>query len=305
MKKKLPFTGLCTALVTPFRENDARTVDETALAALIERQIEGGADALLLLGTTGEAPTIEKDERETVLRLAVETVRGRIPVVAGCGSNSTRTAVRYAEQAEKLGCDALLCVTPYYNKAPAEGLARHFEAVADAVSLPLILYNVPSRTGVDIPMRVYERLAEHPAVVGVKEASGNIRNASELCARFGDSLAVYAGNDAEIVPVCALGGAGAVSVASNLFPGPLSLLCRRMREGRTAEAAAIQKALIPLADALFSEVNPVPVKAACSVMGLCSDAVRLPLSELSPAQKAPLARALERFGEQTGPAETV
>ncbi len=295
MKKKLPFKGLCTALVTPFLPDGDRAPDLDALDRLIEFQIAGGADALLILGTTGEAATVRDDEREIILRRAVETVRGRVPVVAGCGSNSTPTAVRYALQAEEAGCDAVLSVTPYYNKATKEGLVRHFEAVADAGSLPVILYNVPSRTGVDIPMAVYEKLAVHPSVAGVKEASGDIRRAGALCAAFGEDLAVYAGNDAEIVPVCALGGKGAFSVASNLFPAPLSLLCRRMRDGKTEEAARIQRALCPLADALFSEVNPVPVKAACAMMGLCSDAVRLPLTELSPALREPLSRAAEGF----------
>lgn len=293
MKKKLPFAGLCTAMVTPFTP-DGSAVDWDALVRMTERQIEAGADALLFLGTTGEAPTVTAGERTGILSLAVKTAAGRVPVIAGCGSNDTSSAVRMAEEAEKLGCDALLAVTPYYNKTTPAGLLRHYEAIADAAELPLILYNVPSRTGVDLPLDVCKRLAEHPRIAGVKEASGDIRKTARILASCGESFAVWAGNDAEIVPVMALGGAGAVSVASNLFPEAVGRICRLMRAGDCKEAAVLQLAMLPLHDALFSSVNPIPVKAACAMLGLCSPAVRLPLAPLDPSQTEALREELGR-----------
>lgn len=299
MKKKLPFAGLCTAMVTPFTPDGAR-VDKEALVRMTQRQIESGADALLFLGTTGEAPTVTDGERAEILALAVETVGGRIPVIAGCGSNDTSRAVRLAGEAEAAGCDALLCVTPYYNKTTPAGLVRHFETVAGASELPLILYNVPGRTGVDMPVEVCRRLSEHPRIVGIKEASGNIHKAAELLAACGESLAVWAGNDAEAVPVMALGGSGVISVASNLFPRAVRDLCRRMERGDVRGAAAIQLTMLPLIDALFSAVNPIPVKAACAAMGLCSPALRPPLFPMEDDLRRRLEDALIRAGEILG-----
>lgn len=296
MKKKLPFAGLCTAMVTPFTP-DGSHVDEDALVRMTERQITSGADALLFLGTTGEAPTVTDEERAAILALAVKTAGGRIPVIAGCGSNDTARAARLAEEAEAAGCDALLCVTPYYNKTTPAGLVRHFEIVADASKLPLILYNVPGRTGVDMPVEVCRRLSEHPRIVGIKEASGNIRKAAEILASCGESLALWTGNDAETVPVMALGGSGVISVASNLFPDAVRDLCRRMERGDVRGAAALQLAMMPLIDALFSAVNPIPVKTACAVLGLCSPALRPPLCPMEDALRLRLEDALSRAGE--------
>ncbi len=294
MKKILPFSGLCTALVTPFVP-DGSSVDAQALVRLIEFQIAGGADAVLILGTTGEASTVRDDERREILSLAVRTAAGRIPIVAGCGSNDTAHAVRLAREAEDEGCSALLSVTPYYNKTTPSGLVRHYEEIAGSTGLPLILYNVPNRTGVDIPLSVYEKLARHPRIAGVKEASGDIRKIARLTAEYGDSFAVWTGNDAETVPVLAMGGAGVFSVVSNLFPEEVSAVCRRMREERHGEAVRIWKDLLPLADALFSEVNPIPVKEACAMLGLCSAAVRLPLVGMSEENRRKLKDALEAF----------
>lgn len=297
MKKKLPFTGLCTAMVTPFTP-DGSALDRDALVRMTERQIEAGTDALLFLGTTGEAPTVGDGERAELLSLAAETVRGRVPLIAGCGSNDTSRAVGWAKAAEEAGCDGLLCVTPYYNKGTDEGLIRHFEAVADASSLPLILYNVPGRTGSDLRVPLCRRLAGHPRIVGIKEASGDIRRCAGLIAECGDDFAVWAGNDAEAVPVMALGGAGVISVVSNLYPEAVCRMCRRMNSGDFAGAARIQLALLPLIDALFSEVNPVPVKCACSMMGLCSPALRLPLSGMEEKKRIRLAEELARAEER-------
>ena len=293
MKKKLPFTGLCTAMVTPFTQ-DGSDIDRDALVRMTERQIRAGTDALLFLGTTGESPTVSDGERAELLSLAVETSGGRTPVIAGCGSNDTVRAVGYARAAEKAGCDGILCVTPYYNKGTAEGMIRHFEAVADASSLPLILYNVPGRTGSDLLLPLCKRLAEHPRIVGIKEASGNIKRCAGLIADCGEDFAVWAGNDAEAVPVMALGGAGVISVASNLYPEAMRRMCRRMEEGDLRGAARIQLALLPLIDALFSEVNPVPVKCACAMLGLCSPALRLPLSAMEERNRIRLEEELAR-----------
>ena len=293
MKKKLPFSGLCTAMVTPFSP-DGSAVDREALVRMTERQIEAGADALLFLGTTGEAPTVTDAERAEILTLAVKTAAGRIPVIAGCGSNDTSRAIRLAKDAEERGCDAVLCVTPYYNKTTPEGLIRHFEAVAGASDLPLILYNIPGRTGMDMSPDVCRRLSEHPRIAGIKEASGNVRKAAAILAACGDSLAVWAGDDALTVPVMALGGAGVISVASNLCPGAVRALCRRMEEGDVRGAAALQLAMAPLNDALFSAANPIPVKAACAVMGLCSPSLRPPLYPMNETLRLRLEAELSR-----------
>ena len=297
MKKKLPFTGLCTAMVTPFSQ-DGASVDRDALVRMTERQIEGGADALLFLGTTGEAPTVNDEERADLLSLAVRVVRGRIPVIAGCGSNDTSRAVAHATAAERAGCDGLLAVTPYYNKGTDEGVIRHFEAIADAASLPLILYNVPGRTGSDLLVSLCRRLSEHPRIVGIKEASGDIRRCARLIAECGEDFAVWAGNDSEAVSVMALGGSGVFSVVSNLYPEAVKEMCRRMKAGDTRGAARIQMILLPLIDALFSEVNPVPVKCACSLLGLCSPALRLPLSAMEEKKRIRLAEEMDRAGER-------
>ena len=293
MKKKLPFTGLCTAMVTPFSP-DGSSVDRDALVRMTERQIEGGADALLFLGTTGEAPTVNDEERADLLSLAVGTVGGAIPVIAGCGSNDTSRAVSHAKAAEAAGCDGLLAVTPYYNKGTSEGVVRHFEAIADAADLPLILYNVPGRTGSDLSVSLCRRLSEHPRIVGIKEASGDIRRCARLIADCGEAFAVWAGNDSEAAAVMALGGSGVFSVASNLFPEAVKEMCRRMETGDLSGAARIQLALLPLIDALFSEVNPVPVKTACAMLGLCSPALRLPLSAMEEKNRIRLAEETDR-----------
>ncbi len=277
------FVGCATALVTPFRDGD---IDRDAFIALLRRQLSAGVDALVICGTTGESPTLSDEEKRWLFTTAVAESRHHakahnrspIPVIAGTGSNNTARAVVFSRLAAECGCDGLLVVTPYYNKASDTGLIRHYETVADATDLPLILYHVPSRTGCRLTPAVCAALSEHPRIVGLKDATGDLTFTSRVRAACGDGFAIYAGNDAETVPILSLGGCGAISVVSNLLPERVVNLCRLFREGKVAEASREQIALLPLSDALFSDVNPIPVKYALSRLGLCSDEMRLPLA---------------------------
>ncbi len=277
------FRGCATALVTPFRGGE---VDRDAFLSLLRRQLTAGVDALVICGTTGESPTLTDQEKEWLFATAVEESRRHAaetgssptPVIAGTGSNNTARAVVLSRLAADCGCDGLLVVTPYYNKASDTGLVRHYETVADATDRPLILYHVPARTGCRLTPAVCAALADHPRIVGLKDATGDLTFTARVRAACGDRLPVYAGNDAETVPVLSLGGLGVISVVSNLCPGRMVRLCRLFREGRVPEASREQLALLPLCDALFSDVNPIPVKYALSRMGLCTDEVRLPLA---------------------------
>ena len=295
----LLFEGCGTALVTPMKSSPASgggytppAVDYDAFTRLVRRQIAGGADALIVCGTTGESPTLTDEEKRNLFSIAVSEARAArrgdagadgqvmqksIPVIAGTGSNNTLRAIALSRMAEKVGCDGLLVVTPYYNKASPAGLVAHYTAIADAVSLPIILYHVPSRTGCRLPVEVCAALAAHPRIVGLKEASGQVDFAARVAGLCGDSLPLYSGNDDMTVPLMSLGGRGVISVVSNLYPGKVSRMCQAFREGDTATAARIQAELLPLCDALFADVNPIPVKAALSMLGLCQDALRLPL----------------------------
>ncbi len=277
------FTGCATALVTPFRAGE---LDRASFIALVRRQLDADIDGLVICGTTGESPTLTDQEKEWLFTTAVRESRRRasetgvspIPVIAGTGSNNTARAVALSRLAADCGCDGLLVVTPYYNKASDTGLVRHYETVADATPLPLILYHVPARTGCRLTPSVCAILSDHPRIVGLKDATGDLTFTARVRAACGDRLAMYAGNDAETVPVLSLGGLGVISVVSNLCPARMVRLCRLFREGRVAEASREQIALLPLCDALFSDVNPIPVKYALSRMGLCADEVRLPLA---------------------------
>ncbi len=272
--KQLVFRGAATALITPFRDGE---LDFPALRELIEFQIREGIDALVIAGTTGEAPTLSDREHKACLSFAAETVNGRVPLIAGTGSNDTRHAIEMSKFACSCGCDALLWVTPYYNRATEEGLIRSYLALADSVDRPGILYNVPSRTGVNLSLPVYRALADHPNIVAVKEASGDVGVAANILSELGDKLAVYSGNDDITVPLLSLGGAGVISVISNLLPARLSRMCHLYWDGNTAETSAEQLTLLPLIRALFAEVNPIPVKCAAAMMGLCREEYRLPL----------------------------
>ncbi len=292
--KILPFSGAATALVTPFCADGS--VDFAALERLIEFQIENRTDALLFLGTTGEASTLSERERSSVISFAVEKVARRVPVIIGTGSNDTAHAVRLTQEACRLGADSVLVVTPYYNKCSEEGLFAHYAVVAEASTRPVILYTVPSRTGVHIPLPLYRRLAALENVVAVKEASGNLSSVCDVCAEIGEGLHVYSGNDELTLPVLSLGGKGVISVAGNLVPGAMHDLCRSFFDGDMGRARQIQHQLTPLIHGLFSEVNPIPVKAALSLMGLCGSTMRLPLSPLSEAKEASLKKTLSEYG---------
>ena len=287
------FRGVATALITPFRGG---AIDYDALAHLIEFQIEGGIDALVIAGTTGEPSTLTDEEHRRLLRFAAEQVAGRVPMIAGTGSNDTRHAAELSRFACECGYQALLVVTPYYNKASDEGLIQSYRYIADNVGRPIILYNVPARTGVKISMPVYRALAEHPNIVAVKEASGDLGAAARLIAELGHKLTVYSGNDDVTVPLLSLGGIGTISVLSNLMPKEVSAMCHSYFSGDVKTAAAEQLRLLPLIDALFAEVNPIPVKFAAARMGLCREEYRLPLCSPSFATKSRITEAMAGVG---------
>lgn len=277
MKKTCLFEGVATALVTPTNESG---VDYESLGKLIDWQIASGVQALVVCATTGEAPTLSDDEHCKVLEFAIARAQGRVPIIAGTGSNDTRHAIMMTNYACTIGADGILTVTPYYNKATQTGLLRSFEAIADASTKPMILYNVPSRTGVNIEPKTVLALSKHPNIVGIKEASGNISQIVELFSLVDDRFAVYSGNDDQIVPILSMGGKGVISTVSNVLPRQTAELCRLWFEGKTAESAALQCKMLPLINALFSQVNPIPVKAALAKMGRCEDFVRLPLTPM-------------------------
>ena len=288
------FTGCATALITPFRGGE---IDQTAFVHLLRRQIEGGVDALVVAGTTGESPTLTDDEKKWLFTTTVETVAAsgrRIPVIAGTGSNNTRRAVELSRLAEGCGCDGLLVVTPYYNKASEEGLIAHYEAITKATSLPVIPYHVPSRTGCKMSPAACKRLSALPRMAGLKDATGDLSFTARVASLCGDSLPLYSGNDDLTLPVLSLGGLGVISVVSNLCPEAMTNLCRLWREARTVEATALQLSLIPLCDALFCEVNPIPVKAAMEMLGLCTAEVRLPLAAADEGVRKRVGEAWEK-----------
>ena len=275
MKQEI-FRGIATALATPMELDGA--IDYEAYGRLIDWQIDAGVAGLVACGTTGESATMTEAEHKEVIRFTVERAAGRVPVIAGTGSNCTAKAVAMTQYACSVGADACLLVTPYYNKATQAGLIAHYTAIADASDKPLILYNVPSRTGCNLLPATCAALADHPRIAAVKEASGNIGQIVEVAALAGDRLAIYSGNDDHIVPVLSMGGSGCISVLSNVVPREAQALCRRFFAGDVAGAAALQCKLLPLVNALFSEVNPIPVNAALAAMGFGKGGVRLPLT---------------------------
>lgn len=291
--KKPVFTGIGTAMVTPMTEAG---VDFAAFARLIERQLAAGIDALIICATTGEAPTLTDEEHIECIRFAAELAHGRCPIVAGTGSNYTDHAVEMSIKARDVGADALLCVTPYYNKCTQRGLVESYTKIASATDLPLIVYNVPSRTGVNIRPETYEKLAAHPNIVGIKEANGDISSVVDTMRRVSGSLALYSGNDDQIVPLMSMGGVGCISVLSNLLPAETREICTRFFAGDVAGAAALQMKYKPLIDALFCETNPIPVKAALHLMGLSSDYARLPLTTMEPQNLERLAAEMWKVG---------
>ena len=289
MTKNPIFRGAATALVTPLNENG---VDYVELERLINWQIEQGIDALVIAGTTGESSTLTDEEHRELFRRAIKMIDGRVPAIAGTGSNDTAYAIDLTKYACELGYDAMLVVTPYYNKATQKGLIQMFTAIADASTKPLILYNVPSRTGVDIAPSTYAALADHPQIRAIKEASGNLSKVAETAHLVGDKLDIYSGNDDQIVPILALGGAGVISVLSNPMPKETSRMCHAFFEGNVEESRKLQLDLIPLINALFCEVNPIPAKAAMAAMGFCQDYLRLPLTSMEEGNKAKLLKLM-------------
>ena len=288
MKKPL-FTGACTALVTPFLENN---VNYPMLEQLLRRQIDAGIRAVVICGTTGEAPTLSDAEKLELFRRAKAYVGSDCLIIAGTGSNSTKHTLELSLSAEKMNVDALLLVSPYYNKANPEGLYQHYETVARSVDLPIILYNVPSRTGLDMPVSVYERLSALTNIAGVKEASNNITKITQIRRFCGGNLPIWSGNDDQITPAMSLGAAGVISVVSNIAPIETQAMALAALNGDFDTAAALQIELQPLVDALFSDVNPIPVKAAMGMIGFDCGPCRLPLGPLSPEKIVQLKSAL-------------
>ena len=292
MKKEV-FRGIGTAMITPMTENG---VDYAAMERLIERQIEAGIDALIVCATTGEAPTLSDEEHIELIRFSVEKAAGRAPIIAGTGSNYTDHAIEMSKKARDVGADALLCVTPYYNKCTQRGLVESYTAIADATDLPLIVYNVPGRTGVNIKPETYEKLAEHPNIVGIKEANGDISSVVDTMRRVSGRLSMYSGNDDQIVPIMSMGGVGCISVLSNVVPAETREIATRFFAGDVKGAAELQMKYKPLIDALFCEVNPIPAKAAMHLMGLASDYARLPLTKMEPLNLERLRKAMRDVG---------
>lgn len=287
------FKGSATALVTPFDRQGE--LDEPALLALIDWQLRCGTDALVVCATTGECATLSDREWSRVVSLAVERAAGRVPVIAGTGRNDTIHALRLGQEAKALGADAVLTVTPYYNKTTQQGLLRHYLFLAEGVELPMLLYNVPSRTGMSFRAETYAALAEHPNIYGVKEASGDFGLILKTRALCPEDFALYSGNDDQIVPILALGGLGVISTAANVVPAEVHALCAGFFRGDLPEARAIQLRLQPLIQALFLEVNPIPVKAALAAMGRMEETVRMPLTTLGPAARRALEQAMDEL----------
>ena len=291
--KPCVFTGSAVAIVTPFCGDG---VDLEAFDRLIERQIQGGTDAIVVCGTTGEAATLSYNERMALIERCVRTVDRRVPVIAGSGTNSTASSIALSKAAQSAGVDALLTVTPYYNKTSQAGLVAHFTAMAEAGGIPVILYNVPSRTGLNIAPETALELSKHPLINGIKEASGNISQVAKVAALCGDALNIYSGNDDQVVPLLALGGKGVISVVSNVAPELVHNCCQAFFDRDTAKACALQLEMLPLEEALFCEVNPIPVKYAMNVLGWNAGECRLPLVEPSDAHKAKIEQALLAAG---------
>ena len=289
------FEGAGVALVTPFQDNGE--IDYNRLEELVEEQIAGGTDAIVACGTTGEASTMTHEEHLDVISYVCQVTKGRIPVIAGTGSNCTETAIYLSQEAEKRGADVILVVSPYYNKATQKGLIAHFTAVANSVKIPMIVYNIPSRTGVNIkPVTLAAMLTQVDNIVGVKEATGNISEAAELMSLTDGKLDLYSGNDDQTVPLMSLGGKGVISVLSNIAPRQTHQICQEFMSGNVKESCRLQLEAIPLIKALFCEVNPIPVKAAFKIMGKSTGPLRMPLTEMEPENQEILRAAMKAYG---------
>ena len=293
MKEKTIFQGVATAIVTPMNKNG---VDYDAFGRLIDWQIEQGINGLVVAGTTGEGSTLSDEEHREVLAYAVKRINGRVPCIAGTGSNDTAYAIELTKYACSIGCDAMLVVTPYYNKATQKGLVKMFNAIADASTKPIIVYNIPSRTGVNIEPATFVELAKHPRIAAIKEASGNLSKMVEEFALLDGSLDIYSGNDDQIVPTLSMGGKGVISVLSNIMPKETVAMCDAFYAGDVATAAKMQCKYLPLIQALFCEVNPIPVKAALAAMGRMEGVIRLPLTEMEEDHQEKMVSIMRGFG---------
>lgn len=292
--KNTIFTGAGIAIITPFNADGSINFDE--LGRMIDDQIENGTDAIIICGTTGESATMTDDEHLDSIKFAVKHVAGRVPVIAGTGSNDTRYAVELSKEAEAAGADALLVVTPYYNKTTQKGLIAHYTAIADAVNVPIILYNVPSRTGVNFDVATLKELSKHKNIAAIKEASGNISYVAKIAAACGDDLDIYSGNDDMVVPIMSLGGKGVISVASHVIPKQMHDMVKLCVENNFAEATKLQVEYLDLINDLFIEVNPIPVKEAMNMVGWNAGSCRLPLIDMTDDHKAKLRATLEKHG---------
>ncbi len=291
--KQPVFTGSGAAIITPFTNKE---IDYPALARLLDFQLENGTDAIVVCGTTGEAASMSYEERRRAIEFTVQHVNGRVPVIAGTGSNNTENAIALSDDAVQAGADALLVVTPFYNKATQRGLIRHYTAIADAASKPVILYHVPSRTGVTCTAETYAALARHPSIVGVKEAGGDlslVQKTRELCP---EDFCIWSGNDDETAPIMLFGGKGVISVAANVMPKEMHELTRACLSGDFVSAGKMQLRLRRLCEALFWEVNPIPVKTALALMGYCQEVFRLPMCEMVPENREKLKAVLTEYG---------
>lgn len=288
--KKIPFKGACVAIITPFDETG---INFAELGRIIDNQIANHTDAICITGTTGETATLNDAEHKAAIKFAVEHVNGRVPVIAGTGSNDTNYAIQMSQYAEKVGVDAVLLVTPYYNKCTQKGLVAHYMKIADSINTSVILYNVPGRTGVDIKPESYAKLCKHPRIVATKEANGDLTSILRTRKLCGDELAVYSGNDDQTVPILSLGGSGVISVLSNVAPHDTHMICQNYFDGKIDEASRMQIDYCDLIDALFCEVNPIPVKTAMGLLGWNVGKLRMPLSEIEPAHLEQIKAALK------------
>ena len=287
------FTGMATALITPLTENG---IDYNAFGKLIDWQIEEGIDGLVICGTTGEGSTLTDEEHREAIAFAVKRAQKRVPIIAGTGSNDMAYAIDLTKFACEAGADAVLVVTPYYNKATQNGLIKMFTEIANVSTVPVILYNVPSRTGVNLTPKSVAVLSKHPMITAIKEASGNISQIAEVAALCGEDMVIYSGNDDQVVPIMSLGGMGCISVLSNLLPKESSEMCKKYLSGDVKGAREMQLKYLPLINALFSEVNPIPVKAAMAAMGFCEDYLRMPLTPMEEDTKKVLVEEMRKVG---------
>lgn len=293
MRTKTLFTGSAVAIITPFDENG---IDFQAFERLIEFQIENQTSAIVVCGTTGEPSTLSWDERQALVKFCIQKVNGRVPVIVGTGCNNTAEAVKLSKNAQDLGADALLVVTPYYNKCTQQGLVKHYETIAQSTPLPIIVYNVPGRTGVNVSLNALKQMAQIDNIVAIKEASGNMDQVTEFCAALSDQIDIYSGEDSLTLPILSVGGKGVISVAANIIPNDMQKLCADYFAKEIQSAAQRQLKAYPLIKALFCEVNPIPVKTAVSLLGMCKPILRMPLTNMEDKTYAQLVGAMKDYG---------